>query len=169
MTGKYTKDNAVFALAIYEWQGTRDILQFHALFEQWVMLIVMPPDDVWLHDGGEGWKGKEHKYKTFVRRGIIHEKEWKSLDYHWRREPSARAYEAVSISVTTDLSPKLKILIDEAVVPDVGNVFENLMRLACEALLPIYGIGLAVPYSWSPGTFISGNGSGYVRPEQDIP
>lgn len=168
MTGKYTKDNVVYALAIYEWQGTRDILQFHALFEEWVKLIGMPPDDVWLHDGGEGWKGKDYKYKTFVRRDIIHRQKWKDLSYHWRREPSARLYQAAWFSVSMGISPEVTIVIDEAAVPDISSMFEVLTGFACEALLPVYGIGLAVPYSWSPVSFITGGGSGYVGPEEGI-
>lgn len=167
MSDKYRKSNLVYSLAIYEWTSKIDILAWRDLFERFTAFIGAPPDDVWVCAAGT-WKGKDYKYRNFVKRNVIYQQDWQSLNYHWRRQPDARLYSAIDLSVGLDLSKKFSVLIDEAAVSDVELVYEAIVSAASEVLQPLYGIGLKVPYSWSPSQFIGGSGSGYHRPEEGL-
>jgi hypothetical protein len=165
---KYRNSNIVHALAIYDWASSIDILACRDLFERFTAFVGAPPDDVWVC-AADTWKGKDYKYRNFVARNIIAQQNWQSLSYQWRRQSDARLYFAIRFSVgLEDLHRKLSVLIDEAAVSDVDLVYEAIVDAACTMLQPIYGIGFATPYSWSPSQFVAGQGSGYTWPEENL-
>lgn len=167
MKEKYLPSNTVRCLAIYEWQSKIDILGMRGLFERFNAIVGSYPDDVWICPPGT-WKGKDYKYRNFIRRNIIEQHTWNTIVYHWRRQPDARLYFAMNFAAALHDGSEFSVMIDEAAVADVDLMYEEILKVAATALLPIYGMGFSVPYSWSPGQFISGNGSGYQGPDEGL-
>jgi hypothetical protein len=163
----YRKDNIVYCLAVYHWSRVVTILDVFNLFERIVKIIETNPDHALLHVA-DTWKGKDYRYKNFIKRDLINREPWVGLTYDWRRQPDARLYQAASLSVQFDLGPNLTIQIDEALVKDIGAVYEEVLALVAETLCPTYGIGFFVPYSWGPGSFMDGQGSGCPLSEEGL-
>lgn len=164
---RYRPDNIVYCLAIYEWERELTVVTALPLFERVAELIGAPPDDSWVCRPGE-WKGKSYRHQNFLKRDILHQEPWANLHYAWRRQPDARAYLAAGISMGLDLGRRFDVEIDEAVTANAAQVYEAVLSTICEALQPTYGVGFFVPYSWGPGQFMAGQGSGYAGTEEGL-
>jgi hypothetical protein len=163
----YRKDNIVYCLAVYHWSCDVTVLDVFNLLERIVKIIGTNPDHAYLHVA-DTWNGKDYRYKNFIKRDLINREPWVGLTYDWRRQPDARLYLAASVGMHFELGPKLKIQIDEALVTDIGTVYEEVLALVAETLRPTYGIGFFVPYSWGPGSFMDGQGTAHPLPEEGL-
>jgi hypothetical protein len=156
-------ENLVWCLSIHRWAAPLDVRAVKTLFDEFLSMIGRPPDKAWVCEGGT-WHGKDYSFAHFEKRGVVTNKYWKSLSYAWLRQKPARLYEAISFKYHDDLTQNIGFFLDEGFVGNVPAVFEAILARACDVLKPRYGYGMVVPYSWSPDIFVSGNGSGYVRP-----
>ena len=151
---QYSETNTVGSLVIYEWSVDIDLFAIRDLFEDIAGVIGRPPDIATLLD--DKIKGRDYLYKNFVKRDLIHKKEWDFLGYLWKRNETLSDF-AIDISCETSLGKRLEFHVDQAAVESGQAVMKSVADLIVEKLLPVYGIGFAMPYYWGPRAFGQGS------------
>lgn len=150
---QYTETNMVRSLVIYDWSADFDIAGARDIFDRIAHLMGRPPDIATVVDGK---KGKDYPYRNFVKRDIIHQKNWLLLGYLWKRSASVLSDFAIDVACDIKEFRRFEIHIDEAAVDAIDRTFERIVDLVTNALQPIYGIGYQMPYYWGPRAFANG-------------
>ncbi|WP_167514567.1 hypothetical protein, partial [Mesorhizobium intechi] len=106
-----------------------------------------------------GSRSKDYLYRNFIKRHVLHKQEWQALGYLWKRKSDSLSDFAIDIACSLDSFRCFEIHIDRAATPGPDETFHKIVRLVCEELQPVYGIGLSMPYFWGPRAFAHGSAS----------
>ncbi|MDX8522902.1 hypothetical protein RFM68_00120 [Mesorhizobium sp. MSK_1335] len=153
---RYTETNVVASLVIYEWAAELDIFRAHDILDKIVEIIALAPDIATV--AGEK-TSRDYLYRNFVKLDVLHKREWQALSYLWKRSVDTLSDFAIEIACSPDSFRCFEIHIDKAAVADFNGTFQKIIRLLCEELQPVYGIGLSMPYFWGPRAFAHGSAS----------
>lgn len=153
---RYTETNVVESLIIYEWAAELDILRVRDILDKLVAIVGSQPDIATVVAGS---RSKDYLYRNFIKRDVLHEQEWQTLGYLWKRNSDSLSDFAIDIACSLDSFSCFEIHIDRAAVPDIDETFQKIVGLVSEELQPVYGIGLSMPYFWGPRAFAHGSAS----------
>lgn len=151
---EYSETNMVSSLVIYEWSVDLGLIAIKDMFEQVAELVGRPPDIATLLD--EKNAGRDYLYRNFIKRDMIHKKDWVSLGYLWKRNETLSDF---AIELGWDRKPpkRLEFYLDAAAVEDAASLMRLVAKLIMEDTRPIYGIGYGMPYYWGPRAFALGS------------
>jgi hypothetical protein len=152
----YTETNTVMSVVFYDWMAEFDIVGARDILDRIVEFIGRPPDIVTVADDKQG---KDYLHRNFVKRNVIHRKEWELVSYLWKRSADVLSDFAIEIGCESIKFRNFRIHLDEAAVDDPRQTMKQIVDFVAERIQPTYGIAYAMPYFWGPGSFARGQGS----------
>lgn len=150
---RYMETNIVGSLVIYEWAAELDIFRARDILDKLVEIIGLQPDIATVVGDSHA---NDYIYRNFIKRDVLHKREWQTLGYLWKRRPDTLSDFAIDIACSPDSFRCFEIHIDRAALPDPDGTAQNIARLVCDVLQPVYGIGLSMPYFWGSRAFAHG-------------
>ncbi len=150
---QYSEVNLVHSLVLYDWATTTDMVRARDIFDLVAGEVGRPPDIATVL---EEKKGRDYLYKNFVKRDVIHQKDWVEFGYLWKRKEDVLSDFAIEFHFVPGKFKRISVHIDEAAVDNFSKVNERIAELLVSAFQPIYGIGYTMPYYWGPRAFAEG-------------